>query len=356
MNSKGFQSDKELQNFQIDGIKSGSDFDCNYSIIIKRKNIPISTRKKRILVSNSDQDNPGFSNKTSSFGGNEAKILEQFEIRFLEQSQTSLTSGVQNLTSDFRMIKTGSRVLEVNPSNVLKVSISKLVFDDNPNDGSSGTLSTGALVGAIVGGLVFSGVLIFFIICCIIKKKKQGKKGKKGKQKAQTKVKVFAKHVEANSPASHNNPQHANPKPENLPVQSPLSRNTNFTEHSLQTPGSLPMTPNGRFSHYPMYYGHPGFPQGQGQGQGQYDPSGMGLPPNSVSSNNRGSVYPNTPSPYMAGGFNPHNPNGNSLNMNMPGINQIPQDFAPEKAQGQESELRMYEINVGDVATYGQKK
>ena len=345
-----------MKNFQVDAIKSEDKFDCSYSIIIKRKSIPISARTKRILVSNSHQDNPGFSNNSSFFEGNETEILKQFESRFLEQSQNSLASKVSNLTSDFGIFMTGSRALEVIPSNVLKVSNTRIDFDNDLNDGSSGTLSTGALVGAIVGGLLFLGILITIIVVCIIKKKKQGKKGKK---KAQTRVKVLAKHIEANSPASQNNPQHASPKHENFPVQSPLSRNTNFTEHSHQTPGNLPMTPNGRFSHYPMYYGHPGLPQGQGQGQGQYDPSGMGLPPNSVSSNNRGSLYPNTPSPYMGGGFNPHsphNPSGNSLNMNMPGINQIPQDFAPEKAQGHESELRMYEINVGDVPTYGQKK
>lgn len=233
-----------------------------------------------------------------------------------------------------------SRTLEAETTNTLRISNFKYDYEnpDNnqPEEPSSESKLTGAQAAGIAAGVLVVTIIVIVIIICVCKKQ--------NKNPFKVKPKPEPKKVKSSEPATPKN----DPKPPQKKTETnPLINNQDYTRHSAQTNDPSRHSTPAQNSPFPSPYQHPMFMQSGPSGQNR-----MPYPPMPGTPSDRNSHWQTPHSPMM---MNPYqNPQGNSLNINQLGMNAFPGELAPQK--GDESELRMYEIDVGDVGTYGQKK
>lgn len=208
----------------------------------------------------------------------------------------------------------------------------------------------------VIGALLIIGAIILTIVCCVKKSKKNKKEKERkkniiervspdpGRQRAKSKETISLRKITLNkSPENRQTIQFQ--QNQNPPSNQQDPRMTQYSEHSGQPVmghiqpnivynqqyGQIPMNPQMRPSHAAY---QPYNPYQMGQPMGQY---GGQVP-----------AYPLGPE-----GIQLDQQPGNNFSMNPSGL---PPDLAPPAPNNKESELEMYEINVGKIDQYEQKK
>lgn len=314
-----FKSKEENIYMTFNGSVSGS--------VIKKSNIDFSYESEEFILS-STVDNfkiPGI-NKGTNTNTSFVFILKRTNWEYKRMGRLLASEAVQN---------------------VLKISNMTL-----GSDSTSSGLLTWQIALIAVGAVLFIVILVIIIVCCVKKgKQKGGQRRLKSAPKsggARRQVKQRAKSKETISLKKIS----LNPSP-GMP-----GGNQGFGQ-----PNAMHMRPSQGGGYYQdnsgqmmmMQQHNMGYQQGYGPQNGPHDPR-MGPAQHGFPGYN---PYPaNMPMGPFGGspGFQ-QGPvganNSNRLSMN-PGM--LPPELAPAPNADKPSELEMYEINVGNVGTYGQKK
>ena len=277
---------------------------------------------------------------------NLSNTVADFKIEGINKSDNLSTSYLFILKrTNFVYTRTGRLLEQSILSNVLKISNLMLVYTTT----SSGLL-TWQIALIAVGAVLFIVILVIIIVCCVKKgkqKKKKFKSAKKGvpnehaeRQRAKSKETISLKKITLNQSPGMPGGTQGFVQPNTMHMR-PSQTGGYYQDNSGQM---MMMQPHNM-----------GYQQGYGPQNGQHDPR-MGPAQHGFPGYN---PYPvnGAMGPYGGNGGFQQGPvggnNNNRLSMN-PGM--LPPELAPAPNADKPSELEMYEINVGNIDSYGQKK